>query len=34
MMSTAESAGYLKVKKDYFGHFLDYENDSLEAGSV
>ncbi|HAV02551.1 MAG TPA: GTP cyclohydrolase II [Chryseobacterium sp.] len=34
MMSTAESAGYLQVKKDYFGHFLDYENDSLEAGSV
>lgn len=26
MDSTIESAGYLKVKKDYFGHLLDDEN--------
>lgn len=26
MLSTVESAGYLKVKKDYFGHLLDDEN--------
>lgn len=27
ILSTAESKDYLQVKKDYFGHFLDDEND-------